>query len=447
MHMESPDFKVKLKEKALKKLNHTKQDMESMERADIHQLVEELQIHQIELEIQNDELRNIQSELATTTARYISLFDNAPMGYVILDRSGIIKQFNTTFEAMFGLKRDRVSGAAFADLLEAEDARLFRARFPAIFRHPENKHFEFSMPSQDYGLRHVRIETKSHQTSAQHQESEIDELLLMIMDITELTQTQKELESALEATRDREKEVRSLLDGARAVLTLSDFKTTARQLFDICSQVIRSTSGYVALMSDSGEENEVLFLESGNLPCSVDPDLPMPIRGLREKAYRTSNTVYENEFMNSEWAGYMPAGHVRLENVMFAPLVIENQTVGVIGLANKPEDFTETDARVALGFGKLCAIALQNSRNLEKREASEKKNQGLIKELKEALANVRQLSGLLPICGHCKRIRDDKGYWNQLEQYIHDHTDATFSHGICQECARKYYPDMDLYED
>ncbi len=61
------------------------------------------------------------------------------------------------------------------------------------------------------------------------------------------------------------------------------------------------------------------------------------------------------------------------------------------------------------------------------------------KELEEALANVKKLSGLLPICGHCKKIRDDRGYWNQIDSYIQEHSEAVFSHGICQDCAKKYY--------
>ena len=61
--------------------------------------------------------------------------------------------------------------------------------------------------------------------------------------------------------------------------------------------------------------------------------------------------------------------------------------------------------------------------------------------LKEALAKVKLLSGFLPICAVCKKIRDDKGYWNQIESYIRDHSEAEFSHGICPECAKKLYPD------
>lgn len=64
------------------------------------------------------------------------------------------------------------------------------------------------------------------------------------------------------------------------------------------------------------------------------------------------------------------------------------------------------------------------------------------RQLQEALANVRTLRGLLPICASCKKIRDDKGYWNQLELYIQQNSDAEFTHGICPECIRKLYPEF-----
>lgn len=68
-------------------------------------------------------------------------------------------------------------------------------------------------------------------------------------------------------------------------------------------------------------------------------------------------------------------------------------------------------------------------------------------ELKRSLCKIRQLSGLLPICMHCKKIRDDKGYWKSIESYIHEHSEAELSHSICKECAKKYYPDYDLYDE
>ncbi len=68
-------------------------------------------------------------------------------------------------------------------------------------------------------------------------------------------------------------------------------------------------------------------------------------------------------------------------------------------------------------------------------------------KLESALAKVKRLSGLLPICSICKKIRDDSGYWNQLEEFIENHSEAEFSHSICQECAKNNYPDLDIYLD
>jgi PAS domain S-box-containing protein len=80
-------------------------------------------------------------------------------------------------------------------------------------------------------------------------------------------------------------------------------------------------------------------------------------------------------------------------------------------------------------------------RDITERKQHEKERDRLIDSLKKSLAKVRALSGLLPICASCKKIRDDKGYWNQIEAYIRDHSEAEFSHGICPECSKKLYPE------
>jgi len=65
-------------------------------------------------------------------------------------------------------------------------------------------------------------------------------------------------------------------------------------------------------------------------------------------------------------------------------------------------------------------------------------------ELQDALKKVQTLSGLLPICASCKKIRDDQGYWQQVEVYIRDHSDVEFSHGLCPDCVKSLYADLDL---
>jgi len=72
----------------------------------------------------------------------------------------------------------------------------------------------------------------------------------------------------------------------------------------------------------------------------------------------------------------------------------------------------------------------------------EKKNKELIDELMSEIAKVRILQGLIPICSHCKKVRDDKGFWHQVEVYIRDHSEAEFSHGLCPDCAHELYPEL-----
>jgi PAS domain S-box-containing protein len=76
------------------------------------------------------------------------------------------------------------------------------------------------------------------------------------------------------------------------------------------------------------------------------------------------------------------------------------------------------------------------------RKQTEAERDKLIHDLQEAVASVKSLSGLLPICANCKKIRDDKGYWSQVENYISQHSEATFTHGICPDCIKKLYPDL-----
>ncbi|MBN2310732.1 MAG: GAF domain-containing protein [Candidatus Hydrogenedentes bacterium] len=117
------------------------------------------------------------------------------------------------------------------------------------------------------------------------------------------------------------------------------------------------------------------------------------------------------------WDGERVIGHVSADNqVRYRPLL--RQQCELLRL------FGTT-------VGSLCT---------QKRIKAEREK--LIEELQDALAKIKTLRGLLPICSNCKKIRDDKGYWQAIEVYIHDHSDADFSHSLCPECARKLYPEL-----
>jgi PAS domain S-box-containing protein len=97
-----------------------------------------------------------------------------------------------------------------------------------------------------------------------------------------------------------------------------------------------------------------------------------------------------------------------------------------------------TDAGVELADGPAVIAFIQD---VTERRRYEAERERLIGDLQKALADVKTLRGLLPICAHCKKIRDDQGYWNRIETFIRARSEAEFTHGICPDCAREFYPD------
>ena len=204
----------------------------------------------------------------------------------------------------------------------------------------------------------------------------------------ELKKGQEALATSMADLQRSSAETNALLAASRALLEQREFAQSARSIFDICKKAIGATSGYVALLDRNCTENEVLFLDSGGLPCTVDPSLPMPIRGLRAEAYRTGKVAFDNNFSNSKWMEFLPDGHVRLENVMFAPLMVEGKAVGLLGLANKQGGFDDNDARSAAAFAEFTSIGLINSLTLESLEHSEERFRTVVETANDAIVSI-----------------------------------------------------------
>jgi len=118
---------------------------------------------------------------------------------------------------------------------------------------------------------------------------------------------------------------------------------------------------------------------------------------------------------------------------------LEDFTYGFINVDHVPEDLTERlEYIITSSVFVLIALILPFwiiTRDFSRLEKTTARLQG-------ALDNIRALEGLLPICANCKNIRDDDGYWHQVEVYIRNHSEAEFSHGICPTCAQKLYPEL-----
>jgi len=163
-------------------------------------------------------------------------------------------------------------------------------------------------------------------------------------------------------------------------------------------------------------------------PVPFESELAEPMRlALSGK----SGTIIGLDYRGAKvLAAYEPVGELNLGIVakidlteVRAPFIKTILISGFIGI-------------IAIALGSMFFIYVSNPllRELYK----------TIETLQDALKKVKLLSGLLPICASCKKIRDDKGYWNQIESYIREHSEAEFSHGLCPECAKKLYPEIDF---
>jgi hypothetical protein len=89
---------------------------------------------------------------------------------------------------------------------------------------------------------------------------------------------------------------------------------------------------------------------------------------------------------------------------------------------------------------RIAELEADNERLRQESEKREEEQQERILRLQHALAEIKTLSGMIPICANCKKIRDDAGFWHQVEAYVRERSRADFSHGLCPECAAKLYP-------
>lgn len=154
----------------------------------------------------------------------------------------------------------------------------------------------------------------------------------------------------------------ALIECVDFLLNQQKFIDVALIIYNKCKPILGADAGYVALIDQPEKSLDVLHLDTGGLTCTVNPSAPMPIRGLRKVALQKGVAVYCNDFNKSKWLKLLPKGHVKLQNVLFAPIVIDQTPAGLLGFANKPDDFNQDDLYIAASFAKLAALALSNSR-------------------------------------------------------------------------------------
>ena len=121
---------------------------------------------------------------------------------------------------------------------------------------------------------------------------------------------------------------------------------------------------------------------------------------------------------------------------------VGNEEIAVRAMKQGAMDYVVKGRVENEAFCRTVQVALEKSFLMQTIRRQQAEKDQLIRQLQDALDQVKTLKGIVPICASCKKIRDDKGYWQQVEIYIQKHSDAEFSHGVCPDCLRKYYPEQ-----
>ncbi len=333
----------------------------------------------LELAVPITERKKIENSLKISEAKYRAISEM--MADVVFS---CVKSDGNNFKIdwMVG-SVEKIFGCSFEDfkkqgcwkhLVNIEDLSIFEEKVVGL-KPGESTNCELRIVRGDGSTKWLKICSRADLDDIN---SSVHRIIGACEDITAKKKAEIKFHQTLLETETREKEITAFLNSTRTILNNEEFDIVAQKIFEDCKNLIGATVGFVSILSEADSENKVLFLNSEGLSHS-SPTLPMPINELIEIARKTNRVIYENDFCMSDWMQFMPKGHSKIKNVMFVPLVISGKTVGLIGLSNKPSDFTERDALLGEGFGEYAALALNNSLKITEIE-NQKKNLKLLNE-------------------------------------------------------------------
>ncbi|CAB1064980.1 hypothetical protein D1BOALGB6SA_9777 [Olavius sp. associated proteobacterium Delta 1] len=382
-----PNSFQKLRRQAEKRLLEIDADLTNIPLKDTSELIHELEVHQIELEMQNEELRQTQVDLEAARDKYTDLYDFAPVGYFSINDKGLILDANLNGAKMLGMERGKLTGRLFSQFIPKDDQDVFYLHRQKLYKTKTKQFCELKITKKDGTEFYAQLESCPVKDEA----GNCSVLRFSLSDITE----RKQSELALIASK-------------------LEMESIVKTVPDIIYRL--DPHGSLTFVSDSvkryGYQPEELI--GTNVMNIVYPaDRTKTIHRIKER--RTGD---------------------RSTKSFETKLITKNQTPVSFEVFIISAEGLYSPAKFGLGnFLGTQGIA----RDITARKQAEEEREKLITKLHDALDNIKTLKGLLPICANCKNIRDDKGYWNQIETYIRDHSEAKFSHSICPLCAEKLY--------
>ncbi|MBF0525999.1 MAG: response regulator [Deltaproteobacteria bacterium] len=306
-------------------------DLEPLPPKAVQQLLHELQVHQIELEMQNDELRRTQTELEASQTRYFDLYDLAPVGYLTTDEKGLILEANLTGAELLGVPRNQLPNQPLSRFIVPDDQDTYYHHRRKLFGTGEPQTCNLKMVRRDGTLFGARL-----RTTVSRDNENIQQIRTVIVDITELEQivniNESRLQILLSMSHHEAENIQDFLDYA-------------------LGGAIRLTNSKVGYIYHYYEEKQEFVLNTWSKDvmkgCTIaSPQTVYHLQktGIWGEVVRQRKPIIVNDFQapNPLKKGY-PEGHLALHNFMSLPVFQGDQVVAVVGVGNKESDYNQTD--------------------------------------------------------------------------------------------------------
>lgn len=330
------------------------------------------------------ERKQVEAALREDEDRLRTLFDGHSAVKLVIDpESGEIVDANDAAARFYGwsipeLKRMRIQQI---NALSPNDVRRAMLRAASA----QNARFEFSHLRADGSTRDVEVFSNRVEIAGRAY------LYSIIHDISDRKRIESEQKKAEAALRESE----------RSLVRAEEFARFGHWEFSLDDKVMRASAGATRIYGFTHDQIPLTDIQR----CAVPEDRPFLDAALRNLI--EGHAPYDVEF--------------RIRRAS------DGATVAVHSRA-------EYDAESRKVFGVV--------QDITERKQIETERESLILQLQSAIEHIKTLKGIVPICASCKKVRDDKGYWQQVEAYLSRHTDVRFSHGICPDCLKTHYPEF-----
>lgn len=250
--------------------------------------------------------------------------------FVLVGSDGRCNFWNKALKEVTGYADDEIKSMAVTNLFPHEDSERVGGALHAIFNGGEPQRVETDVMTRDGR----RIPYELSLAVVNDSKGKAVAVAGLGVDVTDRKRGEEALRNMVRETNARREEITALLESTRLVLERKDFLETGREILRLSRNLVGAAAGYLALFED--DESRLAVVDPESLREGLSLAGPMPVSALHGKDFVLGKAVIENDLSDSELADRLPPGHFAVKNIMLAPLMVQGQQLGLIGLANKP---------------------------------------------------------------------------------------------------------------